>query len=382
MRLAFDFTSAVKSEPTGIARYVVEILRAMLPKLAPEDRVVLGYRLSRWKRRASAPRFDDPRVLVRPLQSPLAFLTYGRPDVFHGLGVNVPLGLPASTRRFVTIHGFIREDEVDPNKRAAYRARLRKIQTMLGRADRGFVVSAYERDRTAELCGCSPAKLKPVYHGVDHAKYRPAGDPERDRRVVADRWPREAAKGVRPFFLCLGAVTARKNVPLLLEAFAKSRARRDFDLVLAGQMRGESPQILQAVPRLGLGASVHAIGHVPPDDVPSWLRSARALVHPSRYESFGLPLIEAMACGAPVASTDASAIPEICGGAAQLFQPTVDAVAHTLDRLASEDSLCADLRARGLARAREFTWERAADETLATYREVLGAAARQGAAAR
>ena len=89
-----------------------------------------------------------------------------------------------------------------------------------------------------------------------------------------------------------------------------------------------------------------------------------------------------MACGAPVASTDASAIPEICGGAAQLFQPTVEAVAHTLDRLASEDSLCADLRARGLARAREFTWERAADETLATYREVLGAAARQGAAAR
>jgi glycosyltransferase involved in cell wall biosynthesis len=146
-------------------------------------------------------------------------------------------------------------------------------------------------------------------------------------------------------------------------------------------MRAESPPILEGIARLGLGSCVHAIGHIAPDDVPSWLRSARALVHPSRYESFGLPLIEAMACGAPVASSNASAIPEICGGGAQLFEPTVDAVSTTLDRLASDGALCADLRARGLARAREFTWDRAASETIATYREALGSAAREGAAA-
>lgn len=373
MKFAFDFTSAVKAEPTGIARYVHEILRAMLLKLDARDEVVLGFRLSRWHRREFAPKFNDPRVTVRPLQSPFAFLTYGSPDVFHGLGVNVPRGLPASTRKFVTIHGFITEEEVAPEKREAYRRRLHKIRTMLSRADRGFVVSNYEKERTAELCGCAPEKLKAIYHGVDHARYNPDGNPDRDREIIRNKLVEITNKDSgRPFFLCLGAITNRKNVPLLLEAFAQCKARKDYDLVLAGQSRSETPEILNKMRAMGLASQVHVIGHVAPEIIPSWLRQARALAHPSRYESFGLPLIEAMACGAPVLCSDTSAMPEITGGASLLFTPDgPDRVAAALDAVAYDDALKLNLQKRGIARAREFTWARAANETLAAYRDAL-----------
>lgn len=373
MRLAYDFTSAVKSEPSGIARYATELLRSILRRLGPDDRVTLGYRLSRWRRRRHAPRFDDPRVRVRPLQSPLAFLTYGGPDVFHGLGVNVPLGLPRSTRTFVTIHGFVTLDEVKEDQRVARAKRLAKIQRMLARADRAFVVSRHELERTAELCDCDPSKLRVVHHGVDHAMYRPADDPERDRAAVEACFARAGIPWTgRPFVLALGAITHVKNTPNLLRAFARSRAAGELDLVLAGQRRSESEGILASVKEGGGKASVRVLGHVPPEEVPHLLRQARCLVHASVYESFGLPIIEAMACGTPVLCSNTAAMPEIAGGAAVHFAPKdPESIAAALDAVAFDEGLRSHLTEAGLARARTFTWDRAAAETLATYSEVL-----------
>lgn len=229
------------------------------------------------------------------------------------------------------------------------------------------------KERTAELCDCPIDKLRAVYHGVDHENYHPRGDAERDRSIVYERLQKAAGRAERrPFFLCLGAVTARKNVPLLLEAFSRSKVKDDYCLVLAGQSRSETPQILARLPELKLQNSVIPIGHVSPAEVPSFLRLTRALVHASRYESFGLPLIEAMACGAPVVCSNTSAMPEITGGAAYLFHPDeVDTMSAAMDKIASNNILCEQLRAKGIARASEFTWERAAGATLATYREVL-----------
>jgi glycosyltransferase involved in cell wall biosynthesis len=366
MNLAIDFTSAVKSEPTGVARYVIELLRAMIRRLDANDQVILGYRLSRWHRRRHAPRFDDPRVRVRPLQSPLAFLTYGAPDVYHGLGVNVPLGLPRSTRRFVTVHGFIAPEEVAADRRDDYKRRLRKTATMLARAHRGILQSNFELERTAELCGCSVEKLTVVYHGVDHERFRPDADPQLDAARLTTKRP------ARPFFLAIGALTERKNIPRLLDAWERTRARREFDLVLAGQARSESGPILDRIVGLGLAEEVRAIGHVAMDEIPSWIRASRALVHPALYESFGLPVIEAMACGAPVTCSNTAALPEIAGGAALHFDPTeTDAIANAIDKLAFDSELWSGLRERGLRRAAQFTWDASAEATLREYRREL-----------
>lgn len=362
MKIAYDFTSTVKPELTGIGRYAVEILRAMLRQLAPEDRVILGYRLSRWHRRKHAPKFTDPRVSVRPLQSPFAFLTYGAPDVFHGLGVNVPLGLPAK-RKFVTVHGFVSLEEVAPEKREAYRRRLAKIRTMVERAHRGFVVSEFERQRTAEFVGCPVEKLVVVHHGVDHATYRAGVPAELDERLLGKAMPR------RPYLLALGAITARKNLVRLMEAYGSSPVHKEFDLVLAGQERSESAPILAAVDAYGLRDCVHVTGFVSAEALPAWIRRARALVHPSLYEAFGLPLVEAMACGTPVICSNTSAMPEVTAGAARLFDPTdTAAIRYAIESICNDDAMHAELRARGLERAAELTWDRAAARTLAAYR--------------
>lgn len=365
MKLAFDVTSAVKPEPTGTGRYAVELLRALLRKLDPADRVTLGWRLSRWGRREHAPRFDDPRVRMRPLQSPFAWATFGRADVFHGLGVNVPRGL-AARARCVTVHGVAEPVSDSAEKAEKRRRRVAKIATMIGRADRAFVVSEHERARTAEAAGCDPGKLVVVHHGVDAERFRPDAD------TAADRAARGALAPARPYLLYVGAITELKNVGRLLEAFACSRASRALDLVIAGPRRAESDAILARIPALGLGERVRAVGHVEPAAVPAWIRGAAAVVHPSRYESFGLPVVEAMACGTPVACSDVSALPEVTAGAALLFDPLdVDAIAAAVDRMAEDEALRADLRARGLARAAAFRWDRSADATLATYRALL-----------
>lgn len=362
MKLAYDVTSAVKPEGTGTARYAVELLRALLRRLAPEDRVVLGYRLSRWGRRAHAPRFDDPRVRMRVLQSPFAFATFGRCDVFHGLGVNVPRGLLARAR-FVTLHGVVDPAAVGEERQEKLARRRAKIARMLARADRAFVVSEFERGRTVEALGCAPEKLVVVPHGVDHGRFRPESDPQRDPASLGSAAPR------RPFLLCVGAITGLKNAEALVEAFARSRARAECDLVLAGPLRRESEPILARIEAMALRSQVSVLGHVDPASVPAWMRAARALVHPSRYESFGLPVLEAMACGTPVACSSAAALPEVAGGAARLFDPNdPGAIARALDDIALDAALRESLRARGLARAAAFTWDRAAEATLATYR--------------
>ncbi len=365
MKIAFDVTSAVKPHPTGTARYAVEILRALLRQLPADARVVLGYRLSRLGRRRFAPRFDDPRVVLRPLQSPFAFLTYGRPDLFHGLGVNVPRGL-GSIPKLVTLHGVVDPAAVDADRLPKLDRRLAKIRTMLARASRGVVVSEFERRRTMERLGCDGDRLVVVHHGVDPERFRPDADPEIDRAA------RGAASPARPYVLCVGALTGLKNVGGLLQAYARSRARAEVDLVLAGPKRRESEAILAGIGTLGIGDRVRLPGPLAPDAVPAWMRGARALVHPSRYESFGLPVLEAMACGTPVACSRAAALPEVAGDAALLFDPLdVDAIAAALDEAVSGDARRAELRRLGLARAAGFTWERAAARTLDAYGALL-----------
>ncbi|HKE00673.1 MAG TPA: glycosyltransferase family 1 protein [Planctomycetota bacterium] len=365
MRLGFDVTSAVKPHPTGTARYAVELLRACLRRLDPSDEVVLGWRLSRWRRREHAPRFDDPRVSVRPLQSPLAWATYGRLDVFHGLGVNVPRGLSARAR-VVTLHGIADPPTDDAERVAKVERRVAKIARMLDRANRGIVVSEFERARTAERLGVEPAKLSVVHHGIDPSDFRSDVDPAADRAAVGGALPR------RPFLLYAGAITELKNVGRLLEVYARSRAKGDFDLVLLGPQRAESAAILSRVGPLGIVDRVHLAGAAAPDAVSAWMRLARALIHPSRYESFGLPILEAMACGIPVACSRAAAMPELAGSAALDFDPlSIDEMTRALDAVAADDALRAKLRARGLERARSFTWDRSAERTLAVYRACL-----------
>jgi len=172
-----------------------------------------------------------------------------------------------------------------------------------------------------------------------------------------------------PFLLSVGSLEPGKNRERLLQAFARLQARGlKHTLVVAGQRawryEGEAP----LARRLGLADSVRFLGHVPQADLPALYSAADLFVFPSLYEGFGLPALEAMACGTPVVASNVSALPEVVGDAALQVSPLdVEALADAIERLLRDDRLRADLRERGLERARQFSWEKAARRTAEVY---------------
>jgi len=214
----------------------------------------------------------------------------------------------------------------------------RILPVIARRARRVITVSEFSRRELAELLG---VEATVVYGGVD-PRFRPR------------------AKADTPYVLCVASHTARKNLRALVPA-ARALARDGVELRVAG---GHRPQFAA---EQGLDA-LTLLGHVPDHDLPALYAGAAAFVLPSVYEGFGLPVLEAMASGTPVVTTDVSALPETAGGAARLTAPDPEALRDALVSLLGDEQERARLRELGLARAREFTWERTAREVDAVVR--------------
>ena len=220
-----------------------------------------------------------------------------------------------------------------------------------------------KRDLVAHL-GIPEERIFVVYEGVDHDLFRPV----------------EARPIEAPYVLFVGSEQPRKNLPTLFRAFAALRADprfRNLKLVKVGNPGNGRPSFrertLAAVAELGLEDEVIFTGRVPHDDLPAYYSGAGCLVLPSFYEGFGLPPLEAMACGCPVIVSTRGALPEIAGGAALTVEPQdVEALATAMKGVFTDPALRAELRARGLERASHFSWEKAARETVAVYETVRG----------
>ena len=208
-----------------------------------------------------------------------------------------------------------------------------------------------------------------IPNGVDHRRFHPS--------VGLDRqWAHSV--GIRsPYLLHVGTFSYRKNLPTLLRAIALLRSRGKWEnrqLVLAGSqdvpLKG-AHDVFDTIAQLELSDSVVLLGHIPDQHVPGLYASALALVMPSLYEGFGLPILEAMASGTPVISSNTSSLPEVAGDAALFFPPDdAQALASAIETLLGNGSLAEQLRDKGLKQASRFSWERAAEETIAVYRAV------------
>jgi glycosyltransferase involved in cell wall biosynthesis len=204
-----------------------------------------------------------------------------------------------------------------------------------------------------------------------HPRFNNAGDPGADREICRKHGLE------RPYLLFVGVFEPRKNIPFLVEAFNIFRrdcgAGREFQLALAGGKGYRGEDIVRKVLRRGPEPSVRLLGYVPDDELPALYRQAELFVFPSRYEGFGLPPLEAMACGTPVLAADTSSLPEIVGSAGEIFPlKSPEGLAERLAvLLAAEDRLQA-MGEAGLKRAAEFSWEKTARMTLRVYRQVLG----------
>ncbi len=303
------------------------------------------------------------------------------PDLLFVPAHVLPLGvlLRRRMRTVVTIHdmGYLRFPESHTPSQRRY---LRLSTSWSARAASQLIaISNTTRDDLMRYAGVQPEKISVVHHGVS-SRFRPV----EDQRLIAAT---QAKYGITPpYFLYVGTVQPRKNLARLLEAYAQARTEVQglrteeedssvlspqssvLQLVIAGKrgwLTGEIER--QATQLFGPGSpSVRFTGYIADEDLPALLSGALAFMFPSLYEGFGMPILEAMACGTPVLTSATSALPEIAGDAALLIEPEdTAAIADGLARLASDAVLRADLRARGLARAAQFTWKRCAEETLA-----------------
>lgn len=291
-------------------------------------------------------------------------------DIFHSTNYFLPLFLKPGVKAVATVHDLIplKFPHFTPR---AWKTRLhpifrRVLSRSIRRADRVITVSGHtRRDLVADL-GLSPEKIAVVYNGIDEA-YRPLTEAEA-RPLLKDRpgW-------AEPYLLYVGRFDPYKNVVGLLRAFAIFLRGR-FDgprLVLASDLDPRYPEAAEAVSELGLSSRVVFLGGVDEEELVALYNRARILVLPSLYEGFGLPPLEAMACGTPVIVSDRGSLPEVVGEAGLLVDPeNPEAIAAAIGKLWDSEELRSGFRKRGLARAREFPWERTAAETLKVYREL------------
>jgi len=234
-------------------------------------------------------------------------------------------------------------------------------------AQRVIAISHATRRDLIEHVGVAPERIDVVHSGVDHDRFS-AHEVDGERAEVVRRLGFEA-----PFLLCLGASDARKNLPLLVRAFGQSGVAPEVMLVFAGPISPrQRARLLEAVRDSGVEGRVSIMGYIDDALLVALYRQCLAYVFPSSYEGFGLPILEAMACGAATLTSSLSALAEVAGDAA-LTLPSLDrdVLAEGIARIVSDAALRTRLRARGLEHVKAFTWQRCAQQTLACYVRTL-----------
>ena len=341
MTIALDATYSDGDALSGVGLYSREILYG-LAKAQPETRFDFYYRPHRFLRSRSTPLPKNVRrrLLLEPIGPRHA-------DLFHGLNQRLP---KLKLRRAVTtFHDlFVMTGEYStPEFRARFTEQARDAAA---RSDAIVTVSAFTKSQVVGLLGVDAARVHVVHHGT-----RPLSFPKLERE---------------PVVLNVGAIQKRKNIGRLVEAF--EMLEPTWRLVLAGSCGFGSEEILARVEGSSARARISVLGYVSPADLAAWYARATIFAFPSLDEGFGMPLLEAMAAGTPILTSNRSALPEVASDAAVLVNPEdAGQIGAELWRLANDSDLRKQLEQKGLARARLFTWEAAVRRTWQVYEELL-----------
>ncbi len=235
-------------------------------------------------------------------------------------------------------------------------------------ARRIIAVSERTRQNIIKLYPDAASKVEVIHHGVDEIFQRNAVVPE--RAEVLGRF------GIpdRPFFMYVGALRRKKNLEMLVHAFAElpRKARESVELVFAGVRNPQSSDLEKAVQTRGLKGRVHFPGYVTDEDLLGLYHHAESLLYPSLFEGFGLPPLEAMACGCPVVASSGGAIPEVVGDAAIKVDPhDLRAWRDSMERLLTDRPLVTELKERGFQHVQKYTWRKTASRVLAIYQAIV-----------
>jgi glycosyltransferase involved in cell wall biosynthesis len=353
---------------TGISRYESELSSALLRADSGDE-----FHLYTQSMPAESSASGVWRLPPFPVANPAVRLAWehtgmvaqarrDRLDLLHGMAFVVP---PAWRKpSVVTVHdlAFLKMEGHAPRRRTVY------LRTLIGqsvrRARRVLTISEHTKNDVVELFDIDPAKIVVTPLGVS-PRLKPLDHEARTQF-------RAAHQLTRPTLLYVGTLEPRKNIPNLLRAFEIVASRTDAELVLGGAEGWLTDELHQTLSAMKARDRVRLTGFIPEAELGSWLSAADLFVFPSRYEGFGLPPLEAMACGTPVVSSTSSSLPEVLGDDALLADPDdIGAIAAAIERILTDPALSADLSKRGVEWAARFTWHETARLTLEAYRTAI-----------
>lgn len=283
-------------------------------------------------------------------------------DVLH-VQYTAPPFCPAPV--VATIHDLAFEHLPETfTRRGAFQLKL-TVRRTARRAARIATVSEFSRQDLLRTYGLAPEKVAVTYNGLEE-QFTPTPNSAEEATAIRQRF------GIsRDFILAVGSLQPRKNLVRLIRAYAKLRTEQPAftaQLVIVGRKLWLHHEIFAEVARQPWAQDVILTGYVADEDLPPLYRAARVFVYPSLFEGFGLPPLEALACGTTVVTSDNSSLPEVVGDAALLIEPQDEAaIAQAILQATSDEALRTRLRTAGLERARRFTWRTAAEQTLALY---------------
>jgi len=284
-------------------------------------------------------------------------------NLFHATSIVVPI--TTNCPLIVTIHDLIHEHYgfIPLHHRLFFNA---IIKFSIERSKTVITVSQYVRQDIINRYDISPEKICAIHIGVDHQF---ANFSSSNIEIFKIR------KGLsEPFILFLGTIEIRKNIEGLLKSYARwyKREKKIPVLVIGGGMGWQHQKIVQLVEKFGLENMVVFTGYIPQEELPYWYNAATFFVLPSLFEGFGIPILESMACGTPVITSNVTSMPEVAGDAAILVDPTnIEMLAHAMQLVANNPDLRQAMREKGFQQAAKFSWQKTAQETVAIYGKVL-----------
>jgi glycosyltransferase involved in cell wall biosynthesis len=346
---------------TGIGWYLWRNLQAMHKletghafHLYASRPLVVDITQERIQRHLTRPPVPIPGTFWRQLRIP-SLARQNRLTSFWGPNHLLPINLSKTIRAVLTVHDLV--SVLYPASMGNYNAFIHKLyfRKSVARADAIIAVSARTKRDLVAILGAPESRITVIPEGVEPV-FRPLS-PD----LVHSRLSQLGING--DYILSVGTLEPRKNYPLLFRALA--RLRKWPHLVVVGGLGWKYRDILTEQARAGLSDGVRLMGYVSTEDLVVLYNGAKLFVFPSLYEGFGLPLLEAMACGTPVLASSSSSLPEVGGDAAAYFDShSVESLVAELDRLLDDPSQLALMREKGLVRARQFSWERSAERTL------------------
>ncbi|MBI5586901.1 MAG: glycosyltransferase family 4 protein [Deltaproteobacteria bacterium] len=353
---------------TGIGRYIQNLIENLckidgkhtfgaVVNSGDEGEIKEAGNLEIFKTRSRIPVYSIREQVLLPSE-----IKRSGPDLAHYPSFNMPLlnGTPA----VATIHDLIYylNRGSCPNALAYLYARF-IFKKVVKKAQKIITVSEFTKGEVVRHLGVKADKVVVIHNGVSHL-YRPV-DKEKRGEVLS----KYGIKGGYIFYV--GNHQPRKNLVRLVQAFSALK-NRDHQLVLTGRIDPRRADLYGAVNEKVLEGRVLCIGPVPEEDLPALYSGASVFAFPSLSEGFGLPPLEAMACGAPVVSSNATSLPEVVGEAGLLVDPLdVSSIARGIDMALASPALQSELKEKGLQRAKKFSWEAAAKKTLKVYEEVV-----------